>query len=353
MVFLRNWRFLVVPCGLAAALVAVSPALAAPPLYHVEVVPPLAGHDSVFPTDMSAEGEIAGVAGSDPFDPLATPVVYSEGILVALPKPTDSLNFALGIGGAQIVAGTSSGLPYVWLDALPVALPPAGGLPSGFANDAHPSGALCGAVINDLLGRQFPAFWSGPDAPGILLKGLRGQPDGAAFTFNLRGQIGGAAGGTAGEFFGARWDDPRRAPRKIGPLPGAFNSEVLGLNEHGDAVGRSSYQDGTIEAMLYVDATRELIGLGFLEGRFSFARAVNDARQVVGTATAGTVVHAFLWQDGVLHDLNDLVATTSEPIEYLANAVAIDAQGRIAAEAVIVSGFGTASRIAVLTPVAP
>jgi hypothetical protein len=33
--------------------------------------------------------------------------------------------------------------------------------------------------------------------------------------------------------------------------------------------------------------------------------------------------------------------------------VAIDAQGRIAAEAVIVSGFGTASRIAVLTPVAP
>jgi probable HAF family extracellular repeat protein len=72
----------------------------------------------------------------------------------------------------------------------------------------------------------------------------------------------------------------------------------------------------------------------------------------VGTANAGEgVVHAFLWQDGVLHDLNDLVGSSDEPFEYLANAVAVDDLGRIAAEAIVLTETGSATRIARLVPV--
>ncbi len=336
----------------AAVLALMGQAQAAPSTYHVQIISPPAGYDSLFPMGMNEAGDVVGNAGSDPFDPLATPVLYTGGRLVELTRPTDSLNFALGVAGPDLIAGTSSNQPYVWRDGRPVLLQPAGGLPAGFAYDASLSGAIVGAVYNDITGSQFPVLWPDADSPGILLRGLRGVAEGAAFTINGRGQIGGAAGGT-GSFFGARWDGPRRAPRRIGPLPGAINSEVLDLNELGDAVGRSGYADNSVEAMLYVDATRELIGLGFLVGNYSYANAVNDARQVVGTANAGGVVHAFLWQEGSLHDLNDLVASSSEPFEYLSNAVAIDNQGRIAAEAVVLSGFGTATRLALLTPVTP
>jgi len=54
-----------------------------------------------------------------------------------------------------------------------------------------------------------------------------------------------------------------------------------------------------------------MIDLGVLPGKDqSIALDVNDLDQVVGySSSGGTLLRAFLWQNGVLYDLNDLVIT--------------------------------------------
>jgi probable HAF family extracellular repeat protein len=66
--------------------------------------------------------------------------------------------------------------------------------------------------------------------------------------------------------------------------------------------------------------------LGTLGGRFSYANAINDSGQVVGTA--GTTLnegHAFIRDGGVMVDLNDLIG----PGWVLIEATAINASGAI------------------------
>ena len=320
------------------------------PSYDVEIIPPLAGQDSMYPRAL-AQGHLIGLAASDPFDPVGVPVIFRFGTLIPLKTPTDSLNFVVGASKPALIAGSSSGFPVVWRRTAPHDLLPAGGLSQGEARDANGTDAICGAVVNDLTGAQFPAFWATPIAAGRLLPGRLGSAQGVAHAINEGGQIAGAVG-PQGSFVAARWDDPREAPLELGMLEGGINSEALDLNEAGDCVGRTSFADGSIEAMLYVDATGERIGLGFLDGTFSFARAINDAGQIVGTASASGETHAFLWQEGVLMDLNDLVASSTEPFLYLADAVAIDAAGTLLAEAVVGTPGGVVSRMALLRPAA-
>jgi probable HAF family extracellular repeat protein len=341
-------RHSLLPLALLAGALSVS---AGPPTFEVDLVPPPAGVDSTFSTGLFDGGTLLGYAAAEAFDPLASPFVYRRGSLSPLAQPTDSLNFPLGGAHAGFVTGSSSNQPYLWRRGQAFPLPPAGGLPSGFAYDANRSGTVVGAVFNDLTGSQFPAHWPKPQNPGLTLPGFPGlSPEGAAFAINEAGQIAGVTGGGAVVFFGARWDPQALTPLKIGPLNGAQNSEVTAINDLGDVVGRSSFDDGTIEAMVFIDDGAVLTGLGFLDGSFSVARGINNARQVVGAATVGGVSHAFLWLDGVLFDLNDLVDSSAEPLEYLSNAVAIDDTGRIAAEAVVETPGGEATRMALLTP---
>jgi uncharacterized membrane protein len=240
-------------------MVAMAPAASAGtragPTYQVEILPPLPGHDSLFPADMNDGGVITGIAGTDPFDPLATPVEIAPRHFAELSKPTDSVNFALGIGRADLVTGSSSNQPFAWVRGVPVPLPPVNGLPSGFGWDANRRGVIVGEVFSDFTGRQFPVAWPTVDGPGFTLEGLGASPNGVAFAINERGQVAGDSVGGDHPFVGVRWDRPRQEPLQIGPLPGAVNSEAVALNELGDVVGRSSFGDGTVEAILYVEET--------------------------------------------------------------------------------------------------
>jgi probable HAF family extracellular repeat protein len=121
------------------------------------------------------------------------------------------------------------------------------------------------------------------------------------------------------------------------------------MNSHGDVVGYSatlplsnaSYPDQPNHAFL-VPFGGKMIDLGVLPGTTqSAALGINDQGQVVGTSGSGylplgvatslTSAHAFLYQNGVMTDLNTLVPISGIT---LTAALAINNQGQILADGV-------------------
>ena len=93
----------------------------------------------------------------------------------------------------------------------------------------------------------------------------------------------------------------------LGALPGLDYSQAYDINESGNIVGRSyDYYVEQTRAFFYSDGVME--DLGALGGQRSYANALNNADQVVGQAQTGSGQwHPFLWEDGVIYDLNDLI----------------------------------------------
>lgn len=133
----------------------------------------------------------------------------------------------------------------------------------------------------------------------------------------------------------------------LGVLAGEDFSQAFDVNEHGDAVGSSWHLTipqflAADQATLWRNGESDAIDLGLTPGPpacaggFPFytdnvARAINNHGQVVGHAqcvASGGALAAFLWQDGVMHNLNDLIPSGSG--WDLLKATGIDDLGRIA-----------------------
>ena len=77
--------------------------------------------------------------------------------------------------------------------------------------------------------------------------------------------------------------------------------------------------------------------LGTLPGdTYSATESLNDKGQVPGVSYTDVSSRAFLWQDGLMTDLNTLVCPGSGL--YLANALGINSQGDIVGDAITNSG---------------
>jgi probable HAF family extracellular repeat protein len=127
-------------------------------------------------------------------------------------------------------------------------------------------------------------------------------------------------------------------------------SQAFQINDAGRAVGEAvvgATPGGTsiLHPVLWQDGTR--LGLGTLGFTFGSALDINESGQVVGNLTniSGSPQAAFLWQAGVMTDLNSLIDPASGWV--LRSAEAINDRGEIV-------GFGTfggQTRAFLLSPV--
>jgi len=114
--------------------------------------------------------------------------------------------------------------------------------------------------------------------------------------------------------------------KDVGTLGGATSS-AYNINNVGQVIGTSTTL-GEAQVNGFIYSGGAITNLGTLGGSYSGPRDINDAGQVVGDAeTADFSMHAFLWQNGSMIDLNTLLPANSG--WELSSAYLINNAGRI------------------------
>jgi probable HAF family extracellular repeat protein len=250
-------------------------------------------------------GMIVGVAETDELDP------NGEDWSCSAFFPTVTGNICLG---------------FVWEPGTGMTpLPTFGGF-NGFATGVNAQGQVVGwaetevedPTCNAPQVLQFrAALWEPRSGEMTELPPLPGDSTSAATGINNRGQVVGISGEcdvAVGRFSAQHavlWEDG--VPRDIGNLGGDSWHTPMAINARGDVVGFSNPPAGVggafrAHAFLWTEGGG-IEDLGTLPGNTSSqALGINARGQVVGLSSGGTGgLRAFLYQDGVMTDLNTLV----------------------------------------------
>lgn len=254
---------------------------------------------------------------------------------------------------------------FVWRNGTMSALPTLGG-DNGFATGVNNLGQIVGWAENNThdptcneftnTGQvlQFEAvIWVWDDDQSqyraIALPPYPGDLDGAATAINqwgtavgITGICDGAIGGGTAEHM-VVWRDGQ-VVRSLPTLGGAYWNTPMDINNLGDVAGfsdlpgdgptfaQSNFHAFFWSARPYNCNGKTITGtcdLGTLDSQSrTEAEGVNDRDQVVGLSFSG---HAFLWQNGQMTDLNELVVPGTTLI--LTNAQDINDRGEITGQA--------------------
>lgn len=254
-------------------------------------------------------------------------------------------------------------LGVVWEEGKIRPLPTFGG-DNGFATGANNHRQVVGWAENTVVDDscvapqvlQFRAALWGPGVDQMReLRPLGNDRTSAATAINDKGQvvgISGACGTAVGGVAAAHavmWDKGKTYPTHLGNLGGIAWNTPMALNERGEVVGFSniSEADGAnfnAQAFRWTRG-RGIENLGVLPGdSLSQALGINDKGQIVGlSCTAGFAsCRAFLYERGVMMDLNELVPDDYADHLYTANDINND--GQIAGQAI---KAGTEATVAV------
>jgi probable HAF family extracellular repeat protein len=265
-----------------------------------------------------------------PNSSVAWPVKNNRGLLVGISQTStpDPLGERWSCS-AFFPAATATGytcLGFVWEKGVMRALPTLGGN-NGFAAAANNRGQIAGWAENTVQDPtcvppqvlQFRAVLWGPKHDQIQeLPPLPGDTSSAATAINNRGQVVGISG-TCDQAVGRHtaahavlWE--KGTVTDIGNLGGTTWNTPVAINQKGDVVGFASLpgsdpDNPLLHAFLWT-RRHGIQDLGTLPGDVSSqANGINDRGQVVGVSCDATGnCRAFLWEDGVMKDLNTLVA---------------------------------------------
>jgi probable HAF family extracellular repeat protein len=118
---------------------------------------------------------------------------------------------------------------------------------------------------------------------------------------------------------------------------GGNDSEALGINQTGIIVGDSVTRSGAVHAFVYSGGSMQDVGTLKEFPKASYARAINDAGQIVGESDGNNQKRAFVYSDGQMTDLTRAAVNLRQ-----AGFAALDSADGINNQGWIV-GFGTTS----------
>jgi probable HAF family extracellular repeat protein len=238
-------------------------------------------------------------------------------------------------------------LPFLWQDGGMIQLPTLGGN-NGVAKTISNRGEVAGFAENSTPDPGCPAPQVLQFKPVVWEKGVihelptfGGDPDGVAQQINDSGEVVGGSG-TCATFntnflynlvpvHALLWEKGKATD--LGNLGGttgqAGGNIAYDINNQGQVVGNSDLLgDTTFDAFLWTKKTG-MQDLGTLSGNVaSVSLSINDAGSVVGASLdASFNPRAFLWEKGVMTDLNTLIVGDS-PL-YLLTGCSINSRGEI------------------------
>ena len=282
--------------------------------------------------------------------------IGNENKFITIPMPDGTLaSAAADIDGTRIVGSFDlggdglSGLGFVY-DFDTDEFINLGTLPGGTQSEAfgvNAAGQIAGYWGNHIIGPWQAFIWE----DGVMndLGPLIGGSSNRALDINEEGAITGWwRREEGGERIAFAWQDGMM--NDLGPIPGGFASEGEGINKHDQITGWGKLPDpeggGTVSHPFFWSEGR-MTDLGTLPGfPLGWGRDISDAGTIVG-GCGGAGLAGFIWQDGVMTDLNELIPV--DPGLHLSVGSAINNAGQITGRA---SGPGGIVAF-VLTPIEP
>jgi len=231
--------------------------------------------------------------------------------------------------------------PFLWRNGHMSALPTVGGN-NGQASAINNRGQVAGYAETSVVDSGCPPYkttlgvlWNKGKAQPLPTVGS--DPDGIAFGINNRGQAVGYSGTCTTALHAVMWENGTAV---VLPDLGFPRSNIaFAINNRGQIAGKVRTADGTtyVAALWQPDGT--LTNLGILPGDFAaFATGINNRGQVVGNNFDSSFnwSHGFIWQNGVMTDLNTLIPADSNL--FIISASNINDHGQISGMATVVSG---------------
>jgi probable HAF family extracellular repeat protein len=324
--------------------------------YEVAVIrhppcPPPLGYPPIDGLGLNELGHVVGEHWACDWDEDHAFVWTPESGLVTLDMPPGTytstaydINEASQIVGELSITGDDLGILGFLRDGDTVTT--LGTMPGGTFSTAqaiNSAAQVTGYWGNNVTGPIHGFLWQ----DGVMsdLSPLVGTAYSHAYAINESGDVAGWMGSSSSDAraFILRGESLIELP----PVPGGDTSIAQVLNNRGDAAGRGRYTDPDSgetfpRAFAWVDGA--MVRIDPLPGLSrSAARGINDAKQVVGYAWEASTLRGFIWQNGILSDLNDLI-----PPEFYVNL----ANGINNAGQIIASGaYNVESAALLLTPI--
>ena len=272
-------------------------------------------------TGINNQGQVVGDFGGEAF-------LWSGGALVPFGASGGSFASARAVNNSGVVTGYAelangdvqafsySGGVLTPLDVF--------GAQAAFGAGINDSGQIAGQYFSAATGTRAFLYSAG----AALDLGDLGGGFAAANAVNNAGHVVGFSALDDAPFHAHAFLYADGVMRDLGAFPDASLSEATAINEF-DQIAGHGWVQGSFHAFLYDDGM--LNDLGTLGGRQSFAYDINSARQIVGYSdTVGDLeTAAYLWQAGVMTDLNSLIDPAAGWTLYQASG--INDSGQIAA----------------------
>lgn len=296
--------------------------------------------------------DLGTLGGPDRNSNVAWPVKNNRGIIAGIsqtniPEPNGERWSCSAFFGGQF--GYTC-LGFVWENDVMRALPPLIGGNNSFATGADNTGHVVGWAENGVHDStcvapqvlQFrPVVWGLAIDQKQELPLIQGDTSGAATAINNTGQVVGISGicdqavGRHTAKHAVLWDNG--SVTDIGNIGAELWITPMSINQHGDIVGFGATQSDDLNGdflRAFIWTRKDGIKrIDPLPGHvYSQANAINERGQVVGSScTVDGDCQGFFWQNGVIKNLNDLIAPGFNGV--IINAQDINDQGEITGRA--------------------